>query len=424
MDFYEDKLSFTIKSEDEFYNIVDSEKFSEKDADLIYEYLKKEMKLIPFGDYLKRYIFKIAEFSGDPDEVEIDEYRSIIIESFADNATPPAFTETTSKMSALTKNWLTQTSVKRSVVFLLGFGLGMNVKDVSDFLIHGINERDFNFKNPFEVICWYCYKNGYKYPKFVQLMEEYNELPYGDGFLSSDATIGIRDLIMKVDTEEELFQKLAEIKTENNGQFYSVTAKKHFDRLYSEVRSIIAEKYNEDAMAEARRDASAYLEKIENSVSLSFEEKNVRAEKIRNSYKTVTADDITEADVEKFLCCGVPFDGMGNLFKFSSSTLAKHFSSKRMSRQHIHGILAGKIGVDRFDLITMNFFVFAMNDEYENNKTRFMKFVDDTNDMLDECYFGELYVTNPYESFVQMCILSDYPMGAYSDVLEKSYEKE
>ena len=57
----------------------------------------------------------------------------IIRGSFSDHYTPASFTPTTAKLSALSKNWLTRQTVKRNVVFLLGFGLDMSVEDVNLF---------------------------------------------------------------------------------------------------------------------------------------------------------------------------------------------------------------------------------------------------------------------------------------------------
>ena len=37
---------------------------------------------------------------------------------------------------------------------------------------------------------------------------------------------------------------------------------------------------------------------------------------------------------------------------------------------------------------------------------------------------GELYVANPYECFILMCILSDDPLGTYADVWEMAYDTE
>lgn len=423
MDYNISKLDFTIKSEEEFYETVDVGNFIDEDAELIYEHLHNKMKIIPFGDYLKRYIFKKADFTGDINDVSLKEYQEIIISSFAENNTPKSFEPTSSKLSALTKNWLTQTAVKRQTIFLLGFGLNMSVSDVSKFLTNAQGERDFNFKNPFEVICWYCYKNGYKFPKFTQLMEAYEELPYAERIVFDDATVGIRDLFYSIETEDGLMKRLAEIKFENNGKLFSVSAKKSFDNLYEKVKNIIAAEYNREEKEKYGREAREYLESQGESMAFSYEAKREKYNKILSKGKVYSADDIGEADVEKYLCCGIPFDGKGNLLKFSKSTLNGHLSNKRMSRQHIHDILTEKVDVDRFDLITLCFFIHAMDEEVKHSKTRYIEFVDDINSILERCCMGELYVANPYECFLLMCILSEWPMGAYSDVFEMSYEE-
>lgn len=417
-------LDFTIYSEDKFYDVVDMEKFRDEDAASIYEHLNKNMKLIPFGDYLKRYIFKKAGFDGNFDEIDIKDYQYIIMDSFSENCTPKSFSETASKMSVLAKNWLTQSSVGRNVVFLLGFGLGMSAEDVSEFLVNAQGEHDFNFKNPFEIICWFCFKNGLKYPDYVRLYEAYEKLPVNKEAAVYDSTIGVKTRFIGIRSEDELMAKLAEIKTENAGNLFSVSARKNFDELYDKVRAVIAEKYNEDEQISANEKAAEYLENLSNSDRLSFEEKNIRAQKIRESAVKYTIDNITEADAEKFLCCGVPFDGKGNLLKFSNSTLSKHFKNKRMSRKHLHDVLSGKSDIDRFDLITMSFFIHGMNENIDNSKVRYISFVDKTNEILRDSNMGDLYVANPYECFLMMCILSDWPMGAYSDVLELSFGEE
>ena len=417
-------INFTEHSENDFYDTVDTETFQDEDADSIYEHLQSRIKLIPFGDYLKRYVFRIAGFEGSFQDVDLKEYQEIIVESFSENRTPKSFTETSAKLSALAKNWLTQRSVNRQVVFLLGFGLNMSDRDVSEFLVHAQKERDFNFKNPFEVICWYCYRNGFKFQKFEKLLEEYEALPVQQEFIDLGATIGIKNIFMTIETEEDLLRALSRLKMDNKGQFFSYSARNHFDELYKQTKLVILEQYRQDAIVEAEEKAKDYFFSVSNSTALTNEEKYLRAEKIRKSPKVYALEDITESDVEKFLCCGVPFDKKGNLIKASKSTLARQFNNKRMSRQHLHEIIAGKVDVDRFDLLTLLFFIHAMDDRITNSKTRFIHFVDESNRILNDCSMGELYIANPYECFLLMCILSIYPMGTYADVLEKSFEEE
>ncbi len=105
------------------------------------------------------------------------------------------------------------------------------------------------------------------------------------------------------------------------------------------------------------------------------------------------------------------------------SSLAEHFRNKRMSRQHISDILNEEIGVDRFDLLTLNFFLFAMNESFSDNEARLSAFLDTSNAMLIDCGLSGVYITNPYECFLLMCLSTDYPMGTYADVIEMSYEE-
>ncbi|MDR1616766.1 MAG: hypothetical protein LBR98_07125 [Syntrophomonadaceae bacterium] len=144
-------LEFTKNSEEKFYRVVDLADFQDDDAEKIFQCLRNELRLIPFGDYLKRYIFIKSGMEGDFRAVSADEYAHVITYAFKENNTPKSFTETSAKLKALAKNWLSQESVSRSVVFLLGFGLKMSEKDVSDFLVRALRERDFNFKDPIEI---------------------------------------------------------------------------------------------------------------------------------------------------------------------------------------------------------------------------------------------------------------------------------
>ena len=83
---------------------------------------------------------------------------------------------TSAKLSSLVNNWLTQASVKRETVFLLGFGLRMSTEDVSDFLTRVLREQDFDFHNPEEVIYWYCYRNHLGYYKAEEYKETYKQM--------------------------------------------------------------------------------------------------------------------------------------------------------------------------------------------------------------------------------------------------------
>ncbi len=129
--------------------------------------------------------------------------------------------------------------------------------------------------------------------------------------------------------------------------------------------------------------------------------------------------------MEHVICAAIPIDRHGNLTPGKASKLNEQFAGKRFSRQHIHDILANKAEISRFDLITLNFFVYSQKlDCFSNIKKRYESFIKSTNRILEACYLGPLYVANPYECFVLMCILSEDPLGTYADVWELSYHEE
>lgn len=391
-----DELNFTVNDKTVFLNTVNHEFFQENEVELIYEALKSGLVKRSFGDYLKRYICRRAELEGNWRDIPLNVYRQIIIESFADNSTPASFTPTTAKLSALTKNWLTQDTVKRKVVFLLAFGLGMSDEDVSYFLMKVLRERDINPKDPFELICWYCIRNRLGYPKCAQLLEQFeslkpNEMLREDIF--GERTVSIRHLYSGINDDAALMAQLSKMKSADNLSMFSVTARYYFDKLYAEAKTIIAKSY------------SNYWN--------------------NNKGKTYTAEDITAGDVERILCSSVPRDKNGNLTKLSLSEHTAGFSDRRFSRQHIFEILNGNCDIDRFDLITLEFFIYSQKlDEYPDPKQRFLAFTDSINAILNECSMGELIISNTYECFVMMCMLSEDPLCTYSDVWEMSREEE
>ena len=144
-------------------------------------------------------------------------------------------------------------------------------------------------------------------------------------------------------------------------------------------------------------------------------------EKGRN--KIWKAENITPSDLEKVICNGIPINRMGNLKKMSASILAKHFSQKRFSRQRITNILNHKFPVERFDLLTIEFFIVSQEMEDDDPYDRYHHFIEEAQGILKKCGMSEIYIVNPYECFLLMCLLTDCPLAVFSEIWEKSYEE-
>ena len=419
--------NFTVKAWDQMYDTVDHRYFQEQDSGLIYQALEKSLKPVPFGDYLKRYIYRKSGMDGSFREVPLEEYQMIIIDAFRDNHTPASFTPTTAKLSALSKNWLTQQTVRRQVVLLLGFGLGMSKEDVNAFLYKALHEPMLNTSDPLETICLYCYDHGFGYYKFEQLRRMYEQMS-PDGLdmklIYENQPAGRQGALQSAYDDARLMAYLMSLKSKEGTSKASDAAFEGFCTLYDKARDVIAEAYNRESREETELRVRRLRDELDRNDRLYDEDKRERLKKVETGMKTWTREEITESDLEHILCSSIPTDRNGNLTPAKKSTLYGQFEGKRFSRKHINEILHRRTDVERFDLITLNFLIHAQQVDQESNaKKRYMLFIETTNAILQNCGMGPLYVTNPYECFVLMCILSVSPLETYADVMEMSYDQ-
>lgn len=417
-------LDFTRRARASFFTAIKDPYFRDGDYDLIYALLKGKMKIVFFGDFLKRYIYEKAELKGNYQSIPISQYQEIICSEFSDRQTPCSFTPTTMRLKNAAKNWLEQQTVNRSVVLLLGFGLGMSEEDVNRFLNKALQEPELNAKDPLEAICAYCYRKGLGYLAFDALWDAYKQRQEAGAppEPSLDATIGYKKRLSEVRDENELMAFLAELPIIQGTRRQSITARRAFDRLYGRARALVAQILTETE----KDDAGKMAERLEGQLSgndrLYDYQKLERIRNEKESYTVYSPDDVGAADIESVILSAVPRDAHGNLVPMKKSTLNQQFVGKRLTRQHLGEILAGKAPVTRYDLITLNFFVLSQA-EGQTRKERYSAFIESTNAMLNECGFGPLYIVHPYECFLLMCMASDDPLGTYADVWELSYDE-
>lgn len=358
-------------------NVIDSEQFTGMDSEMIFSYLANRMHTVVFKDYLKRYIYKLAEIEEPFEEITDDIYAEIIHTSFREKMAPLSLQPTTRKEGKIIKDFLNAQAVTRETIFTLGFGLSMSEQDVSDFLTKVNLESSFDLEDPTETIYWFCYKHDLPYEKAKDYLSYYHCLSE-DKTLSEKKWNMLRGNPLFLIDEEQLFLYLKYLKTYAKPEERRELLYRYFNNIYE--RCLV-------------------------SVSHITEE-----------------NDIGAADIEKQLCSGIPITDKGNLIKMSGSILSKQFRNKRMTRQRINSILARKHSVERFDLITLLFLVYAIDVEPDWPVERSLQYIDEIDSILNDCGMMGIYPVNPYEAFVLMCLITDYPLAAYSDVLEKSFE--
>ena len=61
--------------------------------------------------------------------------------------------------------------------------------------------------------------------------------------------------------------------------------------------------------------------------------------------------------------------------------------------------------------------------ELNNPVTRYKTFVRDTDDILKKCFMGPLNISNLYEAFILVCLLTEDPICSFSDVWAMAYDE-
>ncbi len=352
--------------------ILSSLEFETCDAQLIYRYLVRETTPIPFSAYLKRYIYIRTELEDAFESIPDSVYAEIIRNAFFENHMAFSFQPTRKKSSGIIRGWLTRESVQRKTVFLLGFGLRMDDRDVTDFLTKCLKEADFDFYDPTETVYWYCLHHHLSFDAANRLLEESagdGEQPKADKDYLSSISMNPKLCLWEEDTLREYLRYLKVNRPEGEE-----TAFCEFKRLYGRVAALCAK----------------------SGSGLSYE-------------------------IENVFSCGIPRDPAGNLKRISESSLRKPFLYHKMSRQRMSMLLGRERPVNRFDLITFLFYLYSRKEGASDRRRD--EFIREANSILTKCHMAGLYFANPYEAFVTMCLMTDEPLGTFGDVWEMSYEK-
>ena len=423
-----DEYNATMKARKVISGIRSSAAFQSDDSLALYQAIQSHLRPLDFGFYLRRYIHQAAGYPGTIDSVSVQDYTETILHAFANEGVPVSLKPTSTKPRAAIKNWLSQKTVSREAVIMLGFGLGMSLSDINMFFTKALQENSLNPKDPVETICWYCLQNHKDYYHFHNLLSLYNALPGTEEqhhALNSNSTMLLRAHVEDLKDDDSLLQYLNQLRRIDGKSKQSTDARKIFLDLFEKSKEIIANLNNAVESEQTEIEISRLREKLSHNDRLYEEQKNALLQKHASRVHQWTKEEITPVSFEEVLFSSVPKDRHDNLLPMKGSSLNEQFRGKRLSRQHIQEILDGNGSINRYDLSTMSFFVLSQDPLYEDRPIlRYRAFIDKTNAILEKCGMGELYPSNPYEAFLMMCVLTDYPLGTYADVWELSYESD
>ena len=374
------EYEYTRRAQREIRTVIESEAFEEMSPEEIFRTLYQHMQTVSFANYLKRYLYERAFADSMAfDQVSEDMYQELIQNAFEENLAPHSFQPTTTRWNATVRSWLRSERVRRETVFLLGFGLKMSAGEVSEFLMKVLMEDDFRAEDPEELIYQYCFSYQQPYAAARKWLDRYEGLTERS---AAEITPGRG--------EEALLRRLLQLKASDGTRERAEKTRACFDRLLTACREAVLKIYQEE-----------------------------EAEKPENRRRTWRLEDIACGDLEQMLCSGIPRTASGNLTRASQSHLCRQFQSYRPSRQRLELIRNGKQLPDRYDLITLMFFISAQEDL--PGRERLVRFLGRCDGMLEELHMGRIYAANPYEAFILICVLSECPLSVYGDIWELSY---
>ena len=374
---------FTRKARRQIMEVVNADSFADMPSEDIFQFLLKEISLVSFKDYLKRYLYERAGITEPFRGIGDDVWQDIIVNAFEENKAPHSFGPTTTRWKTTVKSWLNSDRVRRNTIFLLGFGLRMSEEDVADFLTKVLEENSYNMDDPVEVIYRYCFRHQLHYSDALALTEQ------SKSDKKALTAISENDILKN---QSSLLEYIAGLRGTDKHDFRQESACSQFVNLYEKCKKVIAQIYQKD-----------------------------EEEKPEKERKQWSPDDISAADLEKMLCSGIPTTESGNLVKSSSSLLNKHFQNYRLSRQRTDGIIKKQLQPDRYDLITVSFFLHSQLEEITGEE-RLSGFLREVNTILESCGMYQMHPANPYEAFIMICILSDCPLSVYGDIWEMSFD--
>ncbi len=373
--------SYTLKARNNILHAMETEDFISMDSETIFRVLLESIREIPFREYLKRYLYRCAEMQEPFAAVDTEEYREIITSAFRESCTPCSFDAGTTRLTRAAANWLTREDVSRESVLLMGFGLYMTEEDVNAFLTRALHGRRADPEDPREAICMYCYRHGYRFAKYEQLMKLYGQMDgQADRRLIEENHPADRPLSRSViEDDTALLDRLLKCRRQPLTTLQRRTAET-FSRLYGEVQERLKEP---DFFSQAG-----------------------------------------PRSPERVFSAGIPRGSHGNLIPERKALSSLKFARRRVSRQRLHRLLNGQQAPDRYDLLTMLFFLLGERTrEKEDRKEALGLFTDAADGMLARCGFCGIYPADPFDAFLILCMLTCDPPGTYSDVMEDAYTR-
>lgn len=430
----------------------------------------------PFSTYLKRLIISKAydelhiSKDSDIDAISDGEYRDYILSCATDNAVNtkdyffynPSYTLTFSVRNCFTE----VKRITRDQVFIIAFALNLNSQETSELIMKGLGEKDFDFRDPAEVCCWWCLDlSENNYETFVALKEYIiNDLKFDTEIAESNDTFVFENKSYAINNIDDLKNILSEL---SNSKLLSSNARKTMRALKilqknetdPEIREKIQKKYDEVLLEKEKNEAREYsissrkqyinlnnrlqatvsnskksekIIELENDL-LNYEEelRKCNDKEIFKKYKQ-TADKI--AHLEGFVIGEkdnkkIVFNhNVSNELYGHNYNINGHRNSQIIKNplydNAVSEIKQGSREVKREHIIVLYFYNYVLENnqngkwedylsDFQTVRELFDDFTEELSSYLYYARFEDFYLSKPVDCFVFLCLLSNDPISVF-----------
>lgn len=389
----------------EFYNeVTDKDLFD--DCGMLMERLRSNLVIRPFGELLRLYLYRtgtLGKLWDSFDKVPDGRYHRELCARFDANGMGGTASLDPEKPHALDHRFVyrlfRKERVGRDVVFLLAFGLGMDDRDCSVFLTQVIRESNFNFKDPREAIYYYCLKNALGYAGMLRFLDIYEKLPPRESrFTAESHTYEYEQCFRAAAGEEEFVELLGDVKA----------AQRRFGRSRRDVFMNLLNMYKTQVFFTSDEYMNTLVGRLSALPALK------------------DAMDISLYQVEKSIYYPDTRDKTGNMLSNYHSSLCEKswFLRTKLTRQRLAGMVNGTMEITRSDIITLVFLNENLWDTAANDPQQILDdFIAVADDFLASARFAPFCIDDPYESFIALCLCSEFPQDSYRMVWSRSYRE-
>lgn len=378
--------TYTINLENSFFSLLPTE--DDINSEEVLQFLNRPESFRNFGEGLKEIIKKKY---GDKD------YRKFLLES--------AKNQGIILNRNTVKNWFEGNRPKkgeqsREHMFLVSFALHLNLEETYDLFRKVYLDRPFNFRDPKEVIYYYCIDNEQDYLKAQELIAR---LQIDND--SSEETIATRFIEKDIELMKNESDLLDYIKVHSrNFQISKISAKETLSTLIERVKASDGDKEKFKS------------KKVDQTCSYTTRECYMR-EELLDENKDLSSISTMLAIIEGGDLVNTRKEQRNSVFK--NANLPQEIIN-RFPTKHTFTNEDPTFEELRKMIILLYSYELWFGKQYENEELDFDDYIITMNDILADASLQTLYYGNPYDWLFLYCTLTDAPLDVFRDIMAEA----